>query len=169
MIQRRVEEEKVSLRLTPMIDVIFLLLIFFMYSARFRTLEGQLGVQLPTGRASTRLQQELEREVKFITLSLRWDGSRSKVFLEGNEFEEAASDKVFGYLGLKGALTEKLLRLKAMIPNATVIIDSDPEVPMEYLVGAVNSCVRAGWEKVSFLQLHPNAADSPASTSSQPI
>jgi biopolymer transport protein ExbD len=169
MIQRRVEEEKVSLRLTPMVDVIFLLLIFFMYSARFRTLEGQLGVELPSGRASVRVQQELEKEVKSVTISLRWDGSRTRVFLEGNEFQETTTDRIFGYLGLQGALTEKLLRLKGLIPNATAIIDSDPQVPMEYLVGAVNSCVRAGWEKVSFLQLHLGAAGSPASTSSYPL
>lgn len=167
--QRRVEEEKINLRLTPMIDVIFLLLIFFMYSARFRTLEGQLGVLLPVGRASARIQQELEKEVKFITLSLRWEASRPRVFLEGNEFEEAGPDRIFGYLDLQGALTQKLVRLKEMIPRATVIIDSDPEVPMEYLVGAINSCVRAGWEKVSFLQVQPDAPASAASNSSRPL
>lgn len=40
-------EEKSELEMTPMIDVTFLLLIFFMCTLKFKTLEGKLAAYLP--------------------------------------------------------------------------------------------------------------------------
>ncbi len=40
-------EEKCELQMTPMIDVTFLLLIFFMCTLKFKVLEGKLGAYLP--------------------------------------------------------------------------------------------------------------------------
>ena len=40
-------EEKCELQMTPMIDVTFLLLIFFMCTLKFKILEGKLGAYLP--------------------------------------------------------------------------------------------------------------------------
>ena len=151
MTARRVEAERVSLRLTPMIDVVFLLLVFFMYTARFRTLEGQLGVFLPRGRASAEVAEELKKEMKSVTLSLRWEAGRTSVTLEGAEFQDTDPEQLFGYLDLRGAVTTKLLRLRELVPDSDIVIDSSFDVPVEYFVGAINSCVRAGWEKITFL------------------
>jgi biopolymer transport protein ExbD len=40
--------EEPAINLTPMIDVVFLLIIFFMVGAQFTEMERQLDVQLPT-------------------------------------------------------------------------------------------------------------------------
>jgi len=42
-----INEEKNELEMTPMIDVTFLLLIFFMCTLKFKTLEGKLAAYLP--------------------------------------------------------------------------------------------------------------------------
>ena len=42
------QRKRLSLRMTPMIDVIFLLLTFFILTARFRTPEQFLPIMLPT-------------------------------------------------------------------------------------------------------------------------
>ena len=42
-----IAEEKVDMEMTPMIDVTFLLLIFFMCTIKFKTLEGKLAAYLP--------------------------------------------------------------------------------------------------------------------------
>ncbi|MBN1126505.1 MAG: biopolymer transporter ExbD [Sedimentisphaerales bacterium] len=50
-LQRRLSYGKrpiLALRMTPMIDVIFLLLVFFVLTAKFRTPEQFLPIQLPT-------------------------------------------------------------------------------------------------------------------------
>jgi biopolymer transport protein ExbD len=44
---KRAIEEEVKLDMTPMIDVTFLLLTFFMLTMKFRVLEGKLDAQLP--------------------------------------------------------------------------------------------------------------------------
>lgn len=44
---------RVKLRMTPMIDVIFLLLIFFLVTANFRPDEGFLPIRLPTAQADS--------------------------------------------------------------------------------------------------------------------
>ena len=58
---RRQARESLSVNLTPLIDVVFLLLIFFMVSTTF-TRETQLSVDLPeaTGLARDEVAQQIE-------------------------------------------------------------------------------------------------------------
>jgi biopolymer transport protein ExbD len=58
---RRQRVEEVSVNLTPLIDVVFLLLIFFMVSTTF-TRETQLSIDLPeaTGQARDTRENEIE-------------------------------------------------------------------------------------------------------------
>ena len=58
---RRQRLEEVNVNLTPMIDVVFLLLIFFMVSTTF-TRETQLSIDLPqaTGQARESTEEEIE-------------------------------------------------------------------------------------------------------------
>jgi len=44
---QEIAKEETSLEMTPMIDVTFLLLIFFMCTLKFKTLEGKLSAYLP--------------------------------------------------------------------------------------------------------------------------
>ena len=58
---RRQRLEEVNVNLTPLIDVVFLLLIFFMVSTTF-TRETQLSIDLPqaTGQARESTEEEIE-------------------------------------------------------------------------------------------------------------
>lgn len=58
---RRQHREEVSINLTPLIDVVFLLLIFFMVSTTF-TRETQLSIDLPEaeGEATSASQEQIE-------------------------------------------------------------------------------------------------------------
>ena len=58
---RKQKGEEVSVNLTPLIDVVFLLLIFFMVSTTF-TKETHLSLDLPeaTGEEKTELSQQIE-------------------------------------------------------------------------------------------------------------
>ncbi|MEO1698553.1 MAG: biopolymer transporter ExbD [Planctomycetota bacterium] len=58
----KIADEKHELEMTPMIDVTFLLLIFFMCTLKFKVLEGKLGAYLPkdVGAQSTP-QEEIEK------------------------------------------------------------------------------------------------------------
>jgi biopolymer transport protein ExbD len=47
MTRKKAEIDEVELELTPMIDVVFLLLIFFIVTMKFKVLEGKLETELP--------------------------------------------------------------------------------------------------------------------------
>lgn len=59
---RKEAEEDYSLQLTPLIDVIFLLLIFFMVSTAFIDFTRRLDIQLPEAKAA----QVIEKVKSFI-------------------------------------------------------------------------------------------------------
>ena len=56
---RRLRQLPVSLDLTPMVDVVFLLIIFFMVSTTFITLENGLPVDLPQAQAPQTIVSDL--------------------------------------------------------------------------------------------------------------
>jgi biopolymer transport protein ExbD len=60
---RRQSREELSVNLTPLIDVVFLLLIFFMVSTTF-TRETQLSVDLP--EATGLLREEITRQIEIL-------------------------------------------------------------------------------------------------------
>lgn len=60
---RRQRREEVGVNLTPLIDVVFLLLIFFMVSTTF-TRETQLSVDLP--EASGKLAEAVDKQVEIL-------------------------------------------------------------------------------------------------------
>ena len=62
-----------SLNLTPMIDIVFLLIIFFMVGARFSEIEQQFDVKLPQADALTPMSQAPDP----IVINISRDGSIS--------------------------------------------------------------------------------------------
>ena len=63
--------EESAINLTPMIDIVFLLIIFFMVGARFTEQERQYDIQLPT---STDVQP-LSGQPDALLINVRQDGS----------------------------------------------------------------------------------------------
>ena len=59
---RRLHREEVGINLTPLIDVVFLLLIFFMVSTTF-TRETQLSIDLPEAQGEPREADDREIEI----------------------------------------------------------------------------------------------------------
>ena len=60
---RRQQREEVGINLTPLIDVVFLLLIFFMVSTTF-TRETQLSIDLP--EAEGQPKQEIQKKIEIL-------------------------------------------------------------------------------------------------------
>ena len=123
--------------LTPMIDMVFLLLIFFIVTSRFeeeqqRTLEG---MQLPQASEAMPLMAK-PREL-FINID-----AQGRYFV-GGEFLELAA-------------LEELLR-QAAVNNPgrqTAIIRADKRAAWQYVVTAMNLCVKAG-----IRDIRPTTAD----------
>ncbi len=127
MLFRKEGEEDFSLDLTPMIDVVFLLLIFFMVSTSFIDFSRRMDISLPEAKASVTADK-----IKNYVIEIGLD---KKIFLNGTEVDFKNLEKRLKEkkeeLGIKKAVVvradEKLdygLIVKIMgIVNAAEITD----------------------------------------------
>ena len=114
----RKPEEDVSINLTPLIDVVFLLLIFFMVSTTFDT-TSQLEIRLP--EASENPAPELPRKLNLLI------DPRGRFFVNSRELTSNDSAT------LRAAL-ERALDGRRM----PVVIQSDADSPVQSLVTAMD-------------------------------
>ena len=74
---KEIAQDDPKLEMTPMIDVTFLLLIFFMCTLKFKTLEGKLSAYLPKDVGVNTMQAEPIEKVE-ILVRVRVPGTRLK-------------------------------------------------------------------------------------------
>lgn len=109
---RREQEENYSLELTPLIDVVFLLLIFFMVSTAFVDFPRQMEIELPASKMSSELE-ELER----LELEMSKQG---KLFLNGELITVKELEGRVGALDRPGQ-REALIRADKALPYGDVV------------------------------------------------
>jgi len=83
---RREQEENYSLELTPLIDVVFLLLIFFMVSTAFVDFPRRLEIQLPTSKSSNENETQKNLEIEITR--------QKKIYLNGKKVTLTELEKI---------------------------------------------------------------------------
>jgi len=63
---------KYGFNMTPMIDVVFLLIIFFLVSSHLARQESQMELELPTAESG---QEDLDQQTPRLTINVKADGS----------------------------------------------------------------------------------------------
>ncbi|MGE4489724.1 MAG: ExbD/TolR family protein [Kiritimatiellales bacterium] len=99
----KIEEVKLEMQIAPLIDVVFLLLIYFMVTAALMKKEGDISFILPANVA----QQEMVSVPVEVLIEIGADGT---VVLEGMQFppgDEDLSDLVLQVKGLKQIATSQ--------------------------------------------------------------
>jgi len=134
---REEEEEEPELQMSPMIDIIFQLIIFFMCATSFQIVESELKTNLPTV-SDDAIVQKFENVVIFIN-------REGRVFVENKEYDSPSSHEL-------PQLTSMLMQLKRFFEQQPVIIQSDKEVPHQRIVDVLNACAAAGISNVSFVE-----------------
>ena len=127
-----------ELKLTPMIDVVFLLLIFFMTTIKFRTPEGKIQSDLP--------QDTIEvtaAEAEQVQITARRKGDNTEIYVNEESFE-LNFDQVETRLR---TLREKFERTKE--PHI-FIVDGSQDVEFQHVIWTINACIRAGIKDLSF-------------------
>jgi biopolymer transport protein ExbD len=123
-------EEEVSIGLTPLIDVVFILLIFFMVTTTFDR-NSELAIDLPeaTGDASNKPKEILE-----ITID-----EQGQFFINQVKVVSQAPETVF-------RAVSKVLNGRKDIP---VIIQADAQTPHHSVVTAMDTVGKLGLRKLS--------------------
>lgn len=133
-----VPAEEVSINLTPLIDIVFLLLIFFMVSTTFNR-ETDLEITLPEARSEA--AQPLARQV--ISLVINAQGQYQLHPIGGD------SDAP---LRLRDAdeLAAALGRRPRSASNPTLVIRADAQTTHQAVILALDAARRAGLARVTF-------------------
>jgi biopolymer transport protein ExbD len=100
--------DKVELLMTPMIDVVFLLLVFFLLTFRIVSLEGDFDIKMP--RAAGPVDHTMQPIVPTLVVRLEADarGNVSTIALNDTQFTsyEALRNHIIGMLGTDAAMQE---------------------------------------------------------------
>lgn len=134
-----------EMQMTPMIDVTFQLLIFFMVGMQIKIPEGILNSYLPKDRGVGMPQDEDDITPPEVKIRLE----KNKV---ASTDENVVVDIYFEQYSCKDIqdLEDKLVRLGQELSSIPVVIDGGPEVPFSYVLGTLNACVKARFTQISF-------------------
>ncbi len=125
--------------MTPMIDVVFLLLVFFVCTAGFDRPEEELPSRLShPGVGGVTTATGPEDDFEEIVIQLRDRAGR--VEYQVSERTCADGDEVRDVLTALAKIDTKL----------TVILDVDPAVPLGPMIEVYDSCRAAGFERIQF-------------------
>jgi biopolymer transport protein ExbD len=120
------EEEAQAIDLTPMLDVVFIMLIFFIVTASFIK---EAGVEVNRPEAT----QWVEKKSASILIAVT---DKNEIWVDKNRIDVR---------GVRTAI-EKLL---AENPKGTVVIQADSEAQVETIVEITNAAREAGVENVA--------------------
>ena len=129
-------------QITPMLDVVFLLLTFFVTTSIYSQWENEIDIQLPTAETGI-IPDRLPGEI-VINLSKEGVITVNQAVLTPPE------------------LTEKCLRLSSLFPGHPVVIRSDKDTVYEHLMGVIDACRQANIGNISFATAMTGAAGEEA-------
>ena len=138
------ENAREHVPMTPMIDIVFLLLIFFVCASVGQIRESLLATELSAGDVDS--SENLEREqplVGELWLRLRRVGANRTVV----EFNNAQFGRRFEDFR---DLQDQLQQLAAVAPDMPVILDIAPLVPMEDMIHVYDICRGAQFQTIQF-------------------
>ncbi|MEM7577399.1 MAG: biopolymer transporter ExbD [Planctomycetota bacterium] len=138
-----------QLNLTSMIDVIFLLLIYFVVTSNFRIDEGVLTATLPQGTGQPQVSTELPpQKLEVLLTAGTVDDTQvaiqlgSQAFTSFNDLRLDLASKLYDpQAGQLGGLYEA---------DNPIIIQPGTNVRWQHVVDAFNACVSAKYTNVSF-------------------
>ena len=134
MRRSRASRREATVELTPLIDVVFLLLIFFMVSTSFVQNEA-LNVDLPQANGDAQSSQDL-----YINVIVQEDG---RYEIDGNL---VADESLAGLVNTLRSIVEKNAVQNNSLP---VIISADALATHQSVVRIMDACAQAGLSQIS--------------------
>ena len=110
---RREEEDNFAMEMTPLIDVVFLLIIFFMVSTVFVDFSRHLEINLPTSKSSI-----VDEEPKTLEIEMSKD---KKIFFAGKRTTMLGLEQALGKLDVKSKKQTAVIRADKILPYGEVI------------------------------------------------
>lgn len=161
--EKKLPRASYDLPLTPMIDVVFLLIIFFV-SIQFKRLAGELEARLPkTPGVVNRIEPEDQLIDNYIWVNVRalpfWKQKtvidpktgKPKVSAEGQPVTISVNNQpISDFDALQYELSSKKSQLEADGKKPLVILELDPRLMFQNVVSTVNAAKKAKFANISF-------------------
>jgi len=123
--------EELNLDITPLIDVVFLLLIFFMVSTTFDH-ESEVNITLP--KASKEISQARPDAINVAI------DAQSRIFVNEKELLNSQISTI----------KEALYDIAADLEDAPIIISADEETPYQIVIRTMDAARQLGLIKITF-------------------
>ena len=133
--RRQIEITEGQFQIAPMIDVVFIMLVFFTAIAAMRQSERELEIKPPPAAVSS----PIERNVNDIIINIREDGA-----IIINRAEKSLDE-----------LHERLRLLRTTGTDASVLIRADGRTMHRDVAAVIDACVSTGVKKFSFITVEP--------------
>ncbi len=132
---------QVEFDFAPMIDVVFLLLIFFIVTWNFARMERDLDVAVPAAEEGA----DPEQAVGEIIVNVRNDGI---IIVNGVQVSEED-------------LLNRFQAIAKEYPDQAVILRGDQEAAFKYIIDVLDVCKKANIWNVAFATTRPEEAETP--------
>ena len=133
--------QPIPLQLAPMIDILFLLLIFFIITWNFSRRETEIEISVP---AADEGKADQRHDVGEIVVNVRKNG---EIVVEGDQLTEPQ-------------LLQKLQLIAQVHKDQAVILRGDEKSEYQKVMNVLNTCQKAGIWNVSFATREPEKEGS---------
>ena len=133
--QSQFGSERTGIQLAPMIDVVFLLLIFFFFLWNYARFETEIDISVPAASAG----ENPERTIGEIVVNVKKEGG---IIIEGIERTELETLEMFK-------------SIVAAYPDQALILRGDKEASFDHIVKVLNLCKEANIWNISFATSQP--------------
>ena len=134
--RRRAEEEDPEVQMAPMLDCVFLLLIFFLVTASLKKPQKELPIELPAGRAAIKARSHKNE----VVISVDRNG---KVYVANRPdvSDYMRKEEIYKKMDVTTDQLHKMFRaLAANYPNARIRIDCDRLAYMGQVAQIMDMC-----------------------------
>ncbi len=138
---QRKKRENVDITLISMIDVLFVLLLFFMVSTTFNQ-HTEVNIKLPEAEGSA-----AEEHPKTVSLVIDADGIYSLIGDDGLPHQLIEQNRA--------ALKQELNKLAVNSKDIPFIINADDKTPNKAVMTALDIAGQVGFSHITFATLHP--------------
>lgn len=137
-------ENPVAINVTPLVDVIFCLCVFFMISFKFKQLEGKFDSWLPKGKGATGSVQ-VEGLLDEVRVAMWWDEVNQKTVRQLGSRKITDDDELATLIRAGHDAWVSINK-----PDVPVTIDAEARVPWEEVIKVMNLCKRNKIDKIEF-------------------
>ncbi|MDF1825997.1 MAG: biopolymer transporter ExbD [Verrucomicrobiales bacterium] len=130
-------QQGAELELAPMIDVVFLLLIFFIVTWQFARFERDMDISVPAAEEA----EDTDRQAGEIIVNVKEDGT---IVLNGRDVSEAE-------------LLAKLQAISEAYPDQAVILRGSSDANFQAIINVLDQIKKAGIWNVAFATTKPQS------------